>query len=128
METSTKPENGSPAHAVESKGTGTASTDSERNGMKVCQHPFCGCISQSGYLCRHGSECEPLDADGRRFTVTYIEVDGQRLMCRDFGRKKALVLGVSDRIIDADAAIASTPFADAKPFDPARFVSDRVGS
>lgn len=30
--------------------------------------------------------------------------------------------------IDADAALAKTVFADAKPFDPEQFVNDIVGS
>lgn len=29
---------------------------------------------------------------------------------------------------EAEAAIQNTPFADVEPFDPVKFISDRVGS
>ncbi len=129
MTTTAKSENiGSSVPAVQSTGTQTADNYSESQFEKPCPHRYCGCISQNGYMCLHRGPCDPCDENGRRFTVSYIVVDGQRLMCRDFGKKKTLVLGVPNQIIDADAAIANTPFADAKPFDPAQFVNDRVAS
>ncbi|PKG31291.1 hypothetical protein [Methanoregula sp.] len=79
-------------------------------------------------MCLHRGPCDPCDERGRRFTVSYIVEDGQRFMVRDFGKKKTLVLGVPNQIIDADAAIAKTPFADTEPFNAGKFVSDIVGS
>ena len=108
------------------EGNGAAGTDSERGIIKPCPHRYAGCISQNGYMCFHEGPCDPCDSKGHRFTVVYSVVDGQTLMAREYGRKKELVFGIPDEIINADAAIAGTAFADAVPFDPAKFISDIV--
>ena len=102
---------------------------------RACQHPFCGCMSNKGYMCLHDGPCQPLDSDGRYFTVSYIEIEGQRLMCKTFTKSPTL-----SRIIDAEtaqaamgiqgaaAAIQGTIFADTEPFDPKKAVTDLVGS
>ena len=105
-----------PAPALGNEGNGsTVGNDFEQPKIRTCPHRYAGCISQNGYLCLHDKSCEPIDAAGRRFTVSYSVEDGQTYMIRTYERK-------------AGAAIASTPFADAEPFNPAKFVSDRVGS
>ena len=116
-------ENGSGIPAVESKGTQPADIQVSKSGnMKVC--PECG-----GPL-RFGSR-DPCEGD--------------YYWCRSCGLGPILFpLGEGPRalspLLDADllqaardirrsaAAIASTPFADAKPFDPEKFVNDIVGS
>ena len=128
---------------------------------RACQHPFCGCMSNKGYMCLHDGPCQPLDSDGRYFTVSYVEIDGQRLMCKTFTKSPTLnrvtdamkwnekareLIARNENVlnrpalIDADTAqaamgiqgaarkIQGTIFADTEPFDPAKFVSDRVGS
>ena len=102
---------------------------------RACKHPFCGCMSNKGYVCLHKGPCQPLDAEGRYFTVSYIEIEGQRLMCKTFTKSPTLT-----RIINAQTAqaamgiqgaarkIQETIFADAEPFDPKKAVTDLVGS
>lgn len=128
-------QNDRPAPALGNEGNGcTVGTDFEQPKIRTCPHRYAGCISQNGYLCLHDKTCEPIDAAGRRFAVSYSVENGQTFMTRTYERK------APGRILDADTlqaaatmrkagtAIASTPFADAEPFNPAKFVSDRVGS
>ena len=87
-------------------------------------------------MCLHDGPCQPLDAErDRYFTVSYVEIEGQRLMCKTFTKSPTLT-----RIIDAQtaqaamgiqgaaAAIQGTIFADTEPFDPKKAVTDLVGS
>ena len=96
------------------------SAPQENKNLSPCPHRYAGCINQNGYMCLHDKSCEPIDAAGRRFTVSYSVEDGQTYMIRTY------MIRTYER--KAGAAIASTPFADAEPFNPAKFVSDRVGS
>lgn len=113
---------GSAVPRLEAKGTTSADTISEQKNIKVCPHRFNGCISQNGYVCLHDGPCEPVDHQGRKFRVIMVRTaDGHEIWGRDFERLAA-------SIIDADAEIAKTPFADAKPFNPAQFCEDVIGS
>lgn len=116
--------------AVQSTGTHADSNvlSGEQKNISPCPHRYAGCISQNGYMCTLGSACDPVNEQGLHFTVSYTEVNGQRFISRNFGGKKGFPMNVPDEIINADAAFASTPFADTEPFNPAKFVSDVIGS
>ena len=102
---------------------------------RTCPHPFCGCVSVAGWNgCSHEGPCQPLDREGRKFTISYIDVEGQRLMCKEFERPKrpslidADVLQAASGIQGAATAIQGTIFRDAEPFDAKKAVTDIVGS
>ncbi len=102
--------------------------------IKVCPHRYVGCASQSGYTCLQGGQCDPVDENGRHFTVRYIVKGSQRFVVKDFGKKIVLpiidadLLRAADTMLKNEDAIADTPFADIKPFDPCKFVTDVIGS
>ena len=133
METKTKCENDRPAPALGNEGNGaTVGTDFEQPKIRICPHPYCGCISEIGTMrsgkprCLHDGPCDPLDAAGRHFTISYTVEDGQTFMTRTYERK------APGRILDAEtlqaaasirasmAAIENTPFGSMQ--------GDRVGS
>lgn len=121
-------ENGSAVPGVQTKGTTAAGIESDSEQIKPCPHRYSGCISQNGYMCTLGSACDPVNEQGLHFTISYTEVNGQRFISYNYGGKKGFPMNVPDEIIDADAALASTPFADTEPFDPAKFCQDVIGS
>lgn len=133
--TATKNENDRPAPALGNEGNGsTVGTDFEQPKIRTCPHRYAGCISQNGYLCLHDKSCEPIDAAGRRFSVSYSVEDGQTYMIRTYVRKApgsildADTLQATATMRGAEAAIASTPFVDVEPFNPAKFCQDVIGS
>lgn len=76
---------GSSIPRLEAKGVETAGTASDSEQFKPCQHPGHGCISQNGYGCLHdGPVCQPMDNNGREFTIREWIEDGTRMTTRDF--------------------------------------------
>ena len=114
---------------------------------RACKHPFCGCIGAKGYMCTVTGPCDPHDEHGRHFTVSYIrnwKKPEEKLCCKNLtspiGTHPFQYRRSCTSLIDAETAqaamgiqgatrkIQDTIFADKTPFDPAKFVSDRVGS
>ena len=128
-----KPDGAPTPQPCKNAGEGSAGTNSEQQQVKTCPHRYAGCISQNGYLCLHTGPCDPVDNEGRRFTVSYIYGEnGERAMSRVY-RKESSVIDANTRqaaavMNGAAAAIQDTPFADVKPFDAERCVRDLVGS
>lgn len=132
-ETATRIEqDGSAVPGVQTEGTTSAGIESTSEQLKPCPHRYAGCISQNGYMCTLGGPCAPCDEHGRHFTVKYVVVKGQQVCCKTLisplGLEAFRYRKSCEGIIDVDAALASTPFADTEPFDPAKFVSDVIGS
>jgi len=79
MQTTTKNHDGSPDQEGE-----TANNSESPEEIKVCQYPFCGCISAKGYTCMHDGPCDPCDESGRHFSIQYVIEGNQRYVVREY--------------------------------------------
>lgn len=53
--------------------------------IKICPHPYNGCISENRGKCFLGGPCDPCDGKGRRFRmVKVVTADGHEIWGRDF--------------------------------------------
>lgn len=156
METTAKSENGSQVPAVQSTGTQPANNSESSDEIKVCHATDRACTARKGYTCSHQGPCKQItgnNTEGRCPDCGSLNLkfgsrdsfEGDYYWCRACGAGPIRfplyhTMPLKRSIIDADteqaaatmrrsaAAIADTPFADRTPFDPARFISDLVGS